>query len=77
MRLLCMLLCASILMGCANSQKLPDQPDIPANLAAPCPPLSPPTEGTGEALLRWGVRVLEAYAVCQDRHRELVRAWPR
>ena len=77
MRLLFTLLCASILMGCASSQKLPEPPDIPANLAAPCPPLSPPTEGTGEALLRWGIATIEAYALCQSRHRELVRAWPR
>lgn len=54
----------------------PPSPQVrpPAVLLQPCPPLSQPIDGTGAALLRWGVDTAGAYNDCAARHRALARA---
>jgi hypothetical protein len=49
----------------------------PASLRQPCPDLSQLNDGTGAALLRWGVVTARLYRECQSRHKELVEAWPK
>lgn len=73
---LCIALVAS-LTACAHSpQQQGDQPAIPANLRQPCPDPSLPADGTGAAVLRWSIGMVQAYRECQAKHRALVGAWP-
>jgi hypothetical protein len=71
-------LCVASLLAACNS--LPTQPEpqaIPPSLATLCPPPRPPSDGTGETMLKWGIQQIELYAECASRHRRLVEAWPK
>lgn len=71
-------MCALILTACGSSMPLlPDSSQPPANLRQPCPDLQQLSDGTGGAVLKWGVGAAHQYRECQDRHRKLVEAWPR
>lgn len=60
------LLCASALTGCASSPA-PLPATIPASLRQPCPPLTPPADGTGAAVLRTMVEWAYLYRECAAR----------
>jgi len=65
-----------MLTACASSGVRSVDPP-PASLSQPCPDLQAPSDGTGGTLLRWSIRTVEAYRVCQSRHQRLVEAWPK
>ena len=73
-RALFIAMCAWTLTAC--SSYAPPFPPVrpPAVLLQPCPPLSQPSDGTGAALLRWGVDTAGAYNDCAARHRALAMA---
>lgn len=73
----CIPTCALLLAGCNSLPTLPEPQDIPPSLETLCPPLQPPSDGTGAAMLNWGVQTIELYAECQSRHKRLVQAWPK
>lgn len=60
------LLCALALTGCASSPA-PSAPTIPASLRQPCPPLTPPADGTGAAVLRTMLEWAALYRECAAR----------
>lgn len=70
-------LCASILTGCGHYAPPSVIEPPPANLRQPCADLAMPANGSAKAVLRWSVDTAEAYRICQNRHRELVYAWPK
>lgn len=47
---------------------------MPASLRQPCPPLQPPADGTGAAVLRTLVEWAGQYRECADRHQQLAQA---
>lgn len=64
--------CVSAVMGCQSlTAPLPERPPLPANLTAPCLPLTPLEDGTGAAVLRKLVEVSGAYYDCAARHGSL------
>ncbi len=65
------------MMGCGVFKPPSDLPEIPANLATPCPPLQQIDSGDAGSLLKWGVVSVKQYAECQSRHKRLVEAWPK
>ena len=48
--------------------------EVPASLRQPCPPLQPPADGSGAAVLRTMVEWAGQYRECADRHGRLVEA---
>lgn len=73
-RRLFIVLSASTLTACASSPVQSTRPQVPASLLQPCPSLTPPTEGTGAALLRTMVEWASLYRECADRHAALAEA---
>lgn len=65
------------LSGCGVFKRQSDLPEIPANLATPCPPLPQIDSGDAGPMLKWGVVSTKQYADCQSRHKRLVEAWPK
>lgn len=70
-------MCALTLTACGSLTSKSDAQTIPANLATSCPDLTPLADGTGAAVLKWGVGTVKSYQDCQDRHKRLVEAWPQ
>ena len=71
---LCTVASVWMLAGC-SSLRVPSEPTpIPASLRQPCPPLQPPADGTGAAVLRTLVEWAGQYRECADRHRQLAGA---
>jgi hypothetical protein len=58
-------------------QPQPAPPVLPASLRQPCPPLTPPPDGTGAAVLRTMVEWAGLYRECADRHQRAVEAVSR
>lgn len=67
------LLCAWALTACGSLPK-PPPVEVPASLRQPCPPLQPPADGSGAAVLRTMVEWAGQYRECADRHGRLVEA---
>lgn len=67
-------MCALTTTAC--SSYAPPSPPVhpPAVLLRACPPIAPPTDGTGAAVLRWSVDLAGMYNDCAARHRALARA---
>jgi len=66
------LIALSLLTGCASSTVASTPPTIPANLTSPCQSLSfLQDKATMGDLLSHDVGVIEAYADCSARHKEL------
>lgn len=75
---ICLLACAYLnLTACASLPAPSALPPPPANLRQPCQDLSAPTDGTSGQMLKWSLETIEAYKVCQDRHKKLVESWPK
>lgn len=71
---LCICVSALTLTGCVSSPRQPAPPPVPASLRQACPPLSPPPDGSGAAVLRTLVEWAGLYRECADRQAQLVRA---
>jgi hypothetical protein len=74
---LSVLICLTMTACASSTPRSPDALQPPASLRQPCPDLSQLNDGTGAALLRWGVVTARLYRECQSRHKELVEAWPK
>ncbi|WP_304335341.1 hypothetical protein [Conchiformibius steedae] len=61
--------CSSLTKPSANLE--PPPPD----LAQPCPPLPPLTDGKAGAVLLWAADVVSLYKDCRAKHSALVQAW--
>jgi len=71
------LIFASILTAC-NSLQEPLKIQLPpANLTTLCSDLDAPLSGQSRDVLVWSLQTIEAYKICQARHKGLVEAWPR
>ena len=72
----CLCIVASVLTlaGCSSLRVQSEPLPVPASLRQPCPPLQPPADGTGAAVLRTLVEWAGQYRECADRHRQLAGA---
>lgn len=76
--ILCPLLATSMLTGCASSKPQliqPTIPDLDSALAAPCPPLTAPTDSAVDSLIESYLEAATKYGDCARRHDATVKAW--
>ena len=71
---LCILLNAGMLTGCASSTMQSQEVAPQASLRQRCPDLQSLPDSTGASLLRWALETVRDYRICQDRHDRLVQA---
>ena len=76
--ILCLILAASAMTGCASSKPQLIQPTIPAldsALSARCPPVSEPIDDSVDSLIDAYLDLVGKYSDCSKRHDATVKAW--
>ena len=78
--ILCLILAASAMTGCASSKPQLIQPTIPSldsALSAPCPPVSEPVDDSVDSLVDSYLDLVGKYSDCSRRHDATVEAWEK